>query len=321
MNYLKTDAIEVTPELAKEWIENNLYSRQRPLRKDHVRFIAEQMRKGQFAAGTQLYFAGLKNRLHLIDGQHRLNAIVMSEISIPFVVTINHVNTEGEVAWLYTAFDRQLTRSPSAAVWAVQPAGVEGWKKWQIDVFVGALNLVCQGFTGRTKVGIPEILFGLDDWAPYAKEYLNLIEGADKDIGKKLRRKPSLAVGMSTLRFAKGISPNAPDDFWCQVAEDDGLSANDPRKHLHKRLLTLDIPSPGSATIVRVDDTSIIKLCTAAWNSYANNRVMGKLVVSRTRKYPILYTPFDNSKSTKEYQKMYDDGYKDYNMPPPETDV
>lgn len=318
MNRLTTEVIEVTPEQAKSWLENNLYSNQRPLRRRHVVFLLDQMKKEQFAIGTQIYFAKLEDSLHLIDGQHRLSAIAQSETPLPVIVTTNHVSTIDEIAWLYTAFDRQMTRTAANAVRAVQPTGIEGWTSWQVNTFVGALRLVCPGFMKGTmynNVGMPEILFGLNDWAPYAKEYFDVISGGDKDISRKLKRKPCLAVGMSTLRFAKNASSNSPYDFWQQVAEDDGLNANDARKQLNKRLITLDVLSPGSATVVRVDDISIIKLCTVAWNSYVNNKPMDRLPISRGRQYPINFTPFDYSKSVKEYRDMYDDGYKDYKYP------
>ncbi len=320
MNHLTTEVIKVTPGQAEIWLRNDLYSRQRPLRNSHIAFLVEQMKKEQFAIGTQIYFAKLNDRLHLIDGQHRLSAIAQSKVSLPIIVTTNHVNTEDEVAWLYTAFDRQLTRTAADAVRAVQPAGVEGWRAWQVNAFIGALKIVCRGFmvgSMNRKVGMPEILFGLNNWALYGKEYFDAIEGGDKDISRKLKRAPCVAIGISTFRFAKDVGAF---DFWQQVAEDDGLNADDARKQLNKRLITLDIPTPGSTVMARIDDLSIIKICTVAWNSYANNRSMKSLPISKGKYYPISYTPFDYSKSVKEYRQMYDDGYQ-ANMPQLETDV
>ncbi len=321
MNHLTTEVIEVTPAQAKSWLENNLYPRQRPVRKEHVSFLAEQMSKNQFISGTQVYFTKLDSDLYLVDGQHRLNAIARSGITLSMVVTINHVNNKNDTAWLYTAFDRQLTRKISDAIKAVQPAGVDEWKAWEINTFAGALSLACMGFTGHRKVGFPEILFGLDDWAVYARQYFEAIIGADKDVARKLRRRTCVAVGMSTFRFAEDAS--LPHNFWVQVAEDDGLMADDARKQLHKRLITLDIPSPGSTIRISVNETYIIKLCTIAWNAYVEQRPMGKLPISKGQQYPILHTPFNFSKTTKEYREMYDNGYKDYdpNMPQPVIDV
>lgn len=74
---------EVSPEFAHELLETR-FSRQRRIRQEHVRALAEEMKKGRWRqTGDALKF---DKDLQLIDGQHRLSAIVESGVSLKNVL-------------------------------------------------------------------------------------------------------------------------------------------------------------------------------------------------------------------------------------------
>jgi hypothetical protein len=75
----------VTPEIASKWLEGNV--RNRPIRQRRVEHYADQMKRGWWRLTHQgIAFA---SDGQLIDGQHRLWAIVEAGISVPMLVTYN----------------------------------------------------------------------------------------------------------------------------------------------------------------------------------------------------------------------------------------
>lgn len=65
--------IDVTPAMAKEWLKGN--QQNRPIRKSYVHALAQSMKRGEWAVTHQ---AIALNGTRLVDGQHRLLAVVQS---------------------------------------------------------------------------------------------------------------------------------------------------------------------------------------------------------------------------------------------------
>jgi hypothetical protein len=80
-----TETILVTPTIAAAWLKRNLGNR--PLVERHVDDLVWEMKNGKFRTTPQ----GLAFNLdeELVDGQHRLTAIVRSGVSIELRVTFN----------------------------------------------------------------------------------------------------------------------------------------------------------------------------------------------------------------------------------------
>jgi hypothetical protein len=84
-----TETILVTPKVAAAWLERNLGNR--PLVERHVEDLVWEMKNGKFQTTPQgLIFNTCEE---LVDGQHRLTAIVRSGISIEMRVTFNFEGT------------------------------------------------------------------------------------------------------------------------------------------------------------------------------------------------------------------------------------
>lgn len=87
MSIIGTDAVttkvvDVTPRMAREWLaERN--SGNRPIRQQWVVFLASQMTKGRWEVAQPIMFAADGR---LLDGQHRLSAVVASGATVPMVV-------------------------------------------------------------------------------------------------------------------------------------------------------------------------------------------------------------------------------------------
>jgi antitoxin (DNA-binding transcriptional repressor) of toxin-antitoxin stability system len=105
---VRTQWMEVTPELARQWLENNF--RNRSLDDDVVAAYARDMTNGVWVATHQ--GVAFNDRDELIDGQHRLHAIVRSGKTIRLMVTFGLPSViEGHEMTTMDAVDRGRTRS------------------------------------------------------------------------------------------------------------------------------------------------------------------------------------------------------------------
>lgn len=105
---MRTVWVEVTPAQAAEWLKNNFVNR--PLREDVVQSYARDMRNGVWVATHQ--GVAFSDTNALIDGQHRLSAIVLSGLTVRMMATYGLPATiEGSEMTTMDAVDRGRTRS------------------------------------------------------------------------------------------------------------------------------------------------------------------------------------------------------------------
>ncbi len=80
---MKTTTEIITPDKARKLLEGNRDNR--VIRDAHVQFLASEMKKGRWTLTHQGICIAANGRL--LDGQHRLFAVVFSGISVPMMVT------------------------------------------------------------------------------------------------------------------------------------------------------------------------------------------------------------------------------------------
>lgn len=91
---METKVVTVTPEMAREWLTYNMKG-QRNVMRSTVHSYARQMRNGTWRLTHQgIAFDELGE---LIDGQHRLNAVIEANIPVKMNVTYNVRRNPGEV--------------------------------------------------------------------------------------------------------------------------------------------------------------------------------------------------------------------------------
>jgi hypothetical protein len=100
--------MDITPALAKQWLRNNF--RNRSLREETVDAYARDMANGLWVPTHQ--GLAFNDRDELIDGQHRLHAIVRAGVTIRMMVTFGlPAKIEGSEMTTMDAVDRGATRS------------------------------------------------------------------------------------------------------------------------------------------------------------------------------------------------------------------
>lgn len=106
---LRSQWIDVTPALAKRWLDNNV--RNRRVREDVVNAYARDMVNGRWVYTHQ--GIAFNDRDELIDGQHRLHAVILSGLAaVRMMVTFGLPSQiEGQEMTTMDAVDRGATRS------------------------------------------------------------------------------------------------------------------------------------------------------------------------------------------------------------------
>jgi hypothetical protein len=74
--------VDVTPDMAREWITHN--TNNRPVSADRIASYANQMRLGQWQVNGSTVTFSTDERL--LDGQHRLGAVVVSGCTVPMLI-------------------------------------------------------------------------------------------------------------------------------------------------------------------------------------------------------------------------------------------
>lgn len=98
----------VTPELAQKWLTNNV--RNRSIREDVVRAYARDMVNGRWVYTHQ--GLAFNDKDELIDGQHRLRAVILANVEVRMMVTFGlPAEIEGHEMTTMDAVDRGATRS------------------------------------------------------------------------------------------------------------------------------------------------------------------------------------------------------------------
>jgi hypothetical protein len=145
---LRSQWMEVTPAMAKKWLENNF--RNRPLKGDTVKAYARDMALRRWVYTHQ--GIAFNDKDELIDGQHRLNAIIVSGVEfVRMMVTFGLPSkVEGQEMTTMDAVDRGATRSVGDQL-VIQ----HGFKNGSMTASIcAAIGSICFGErTRRLSVG------------------------------------------------------------------------------------------------------------------------------------------------------------------------
>jgi hypothetical protein len=134
---VKTQWMDITPALAREWLKNNFGNRK--ISDDTVKAYARDMAAGVWTATHQ--GIAFNDRDELIDGQHRLLAIILSGVTVRMLVTFGlPAKIDGHEMTTMDAVDRHRPRSVSNQL-RIQ----HGMKNGPAIAMIGAsLAVLCQ---------------------------------------------------------------------------------------------------------------------------------------------------------------------------------
>jgi len=245
---------EITPEAARSILTHERYERQRPLDQSVVQEYALAMLNGEFRQGTLISFCvyqptrQLKAIRYLINGQHTLEAICRSGVTLVLGVEEIAVESLEERSYWFSKYDRLKIRSMRQIYDANVIHEAVNMNKSQASCLGACLPLLANGFSSTPRVhgsmraytGNPRIRMDfIREWADEGGRFYAAIKGAPGTLSMNIRRAPVMAVALVTYRF----TGTDAEEFWVNVCQDDALPQGDQRKALHLFLRTTKLGS------------------------------------------------------------------------------
>jgi hypothetical protein len=246
------EIVDVSPELAESWLSKNPNNRN--LRRSVVDGYARDMSAARWAHnGETVKFAADG---HLFDGQHRLNAIIVSGATVPMVVV------RGLSPDVMPTVDAGAKRSYSDAL------KLQGEDNTSTLAAV-ARRAVMWERGMRTNTGaIRPMPLEMNDFLVRHPEIRT-----SADLASRLASRESLPAsvyGLCHFLFAK---LDAEDASWflMRVSDGDGIASSDPIAQLRGRITRLRVRGG------RINETEGLALTIRAWNAHRAGETRTKL--------------------------------------------
>lgn len=265
----------IGPELARVILAEANYKRQRKIKPFRLHRHRTVIGRGQWDPDNTIRFARFNGQLILVDGQHRLTAVVETECPCGFIVVVSDAKSEEEVHRMYSRIDVDGNRSVADALGAADPtAGREIGFELRRGAY-RAMDILANDFPHRRlKVGEAELVTKEDRivclafWLDELEQFNSIISDGQSSLRQAMRQPGVIAVALATLKH----QPERARLFWSQVAANKLLKPGDPEQALVNFLL-----------ISRKDDgANVTERCVAqCWNAWFHGRRL-----ERVRKSP-----------------------------------
>ena len=270
------EVVKVTPTAAKGYLDGT-FDRNRPIVKDAVIHYRHQMDKGAFLNATPIILALIEttNRIVLVDGQHRLSAVVQWKKPMNFTLMTYYLQDEDQLAALYATIDVGRGRNLSDNVRAQGFQQESGLNQIESTRFVSSIHWAetkRPAFQGKTSAAgsyADQIAKGRE-WLLVGQEYFRITRAAKGTMKVISRRKTLVACGLITLK----AQPNKAAEFWHGVYTLDNIPADDPRNKLHHKLMELGSQGGNRGVSKHQVMTSVglAKIVCTCWNAFITNR-------------------------------------------------
>jgi hypothetical protein len=255
---------KITPKLAEAYLATNI-GHQRNVTMSHQFHLRQQMEKGQWImTGEPIIF---DNQGRLVDGQHRLRALIDANMEIEFVVI------RGVLPESFMAMNRGKSRT-SANVFAIHGtknhtalascvAGVLNYRR--------ALAMEIKMKDGRTRQGGSLRTWVRASTTDLISEYDNHPDEYNAAVHIAANVKASCAVSISSTAAALALidanhTLDEVADFWESVKKGAGLEEGDPILTLRNKL------AANNSSKSKLGHHLILMIVIKAWNAH----IMGK---------------------------------------------
>lgn len=244
------EIVEITPALAKEWLQANTHNRN--LRERVVNGYAADMAAGQWVEdGQSIKFSrsGV-----LLDGQHRLSAIVLAGVTIRMLVVRNLPDST------------QDTMDTGAKRTLADVLKLRGESN-----FTALAAILLRAY--QWKQGYRRTLKKAGGAAPTHRQLLEMLEAHPElrrsaEIADRVRKSARIAGGTAGLCHWLFLRVDQSDCayFFARLADGVGLQADDPIYALRRALDNLALDHH------RAEDTYVTALVIKAWNAFREGR-------------------------------------------------
>lgn len=259
---MKVSEVLITPELATEYLKKN--TNNRPINGRHLKLLVGEMESGRWIQnGSTICFSGDR----LVDGQHRLHAILVSGISRKMLVV------EGLDDSSFATIDSGKKRSAADALM------IRGEKNYALlaatAVFVNRYER--RAMNGCTLSVSPAEVVDL------VGEYGNTLRDCCQfvlELGTRRIIAGSMMAGL--LYIFQGMDEATAKEFFTSLISGAGLAEDSPILLLRQRLVS------NSINKAKLKKDYIAALCIIAWNLVRQNRPCRTLKWDRTaQSFPV----------------------------------
>ena len=249
----KTQRVNVTPLIANQWLETQ--EGNRPVKQTVVERYAMSMRDGEWAETGETIKFDIHE--HLIDGQHRLFAVMEAELIIPF-----------EVVWGLptSARDRMDTGSIRSGSDVLGMHGVS----YPRAVFP-ALGILKSYLAGQ----LPSIYHSGRNRISNAEAYDMFLQHPGIEHSATVTANINMLRRLMPRSYAtflhyifSNVSAEANGTFWAKLVSGADLGHGDAVLHLRERL----IANKSAVGRARMDITTFLALSINAWNGYRRGK-------------------------------------------------
>lgn len=256
--------MDVTPEMASTWLKRN--TKNRTISQDHVSRLADQMLSGRWCLNGQTISFDTVGRL--LDGQHRLSAVIKSGVAVRMAVATGVVDPEA----FKTYDDIMLKRG------ATQIARMMGLEKNQ-NYVVAAARIIdlyeqCETIEDFGKLVIRKPPQSSSYIAEKSVQIASEIETVRSIIPSAIIKhssEKSLVIGMAVI-FNR-VDPVSTFDFFNRIQSGFFQGEHDPCLQLRDRMMT------GRATGMSGADwkKTIAAIMIKSFNAFRKNQTIGTL--------------------------------------------
>lgn len=212
VDHVFSEVTTITPSDATNWLQANC--KNRPVRKRHVEFLANEIKNGNWQVNGQAII--IAENENVLDGQHRLLAIIEAGMSIKSMVvygipeaafaTIDTgaVRTSADALCLhFEDYPQQVVKAVAAAV------------PWVKQLEKGSIH------HGRTKISNTEVIH-------YARDHLTMFERATTLLHYPKDNRPlSIGVGTALYEYFARKDEEKADKFFESIYTGENLERED----------------------------------------------------------------------------------------------
>lgn len=262
---MKTEIRTITPSIAKEMLKRNFSNRKKS--KSHIEFLADQMISGQWQFDGQPMRFDTFGRL--LDGQHRLSAIIESECKIDFLV----VSGIDEQAFQVMDTGKRRSGSDSLSAMGIQyPNEIAAVAKMVMRLKKNEFD------QARLKATNTDII----NWYEENKEIDVIVKQADS-LKKQFSGVMTTSLIATLIYLFNEKSVIHSELFMNQLCNGLAMNTNNPIHVLRKKLIE-DRISKSSLPLKEK-----LALIFKAWNFYRLNKTCKVIRWNKeTEKFPVI---------------------------------
>ena len=260
---MKTATVKVTPAMALNWL-NTCNTKNRRVNKKHVQNLANEMKSGRWTVNGETI--AFDEDMVLIDGQHRLHAIIQSGVSIETIVVYG---IEDPRAFITTG-TLMLKRD------AGQIASMMGLTK-NVNMVVAATRIISvweavnnyNEFIQKAISKSPD-MFAADEIAEMAVNYSDEISEIIANYGKGVKLTGVPAIAIALVYIMQKVDPIATHNTFSKLSDGIFSDRKDPVKHLYEAVIKQKYP-------IRNKRLYTAALIVKAFNAVSQGKEVGTL--------------------------------------------